>query len=88
MATQARPPATKATGALVAEGAVPAQPSGSAPAAVAATVVPGAAGRVAPRSEHATVSTARAASSRRAQLDRTGMVNLSLPSPGNWRLHA
>jgi hypothetical protein len=85
---QARPPATKATGALVGEGAEPAQPSGRAPAAVAATVVAGELGRVAPRSEHATASTARAASSDRAQLDRTGMVNRVLPSPGNWWLHA
>jgi hypothetical protein len=51
-------------------------------------VVPGGLGRVAPRSEHATVSKARAASSRRAQLDRTGMAFPSSPSPGNWWFHA
>ena len=85
---QARPSATKVTGAAVGEGASPGQPSGSAPPAVAATVVAGALGRVAPRSEQATASTARAASSKRAQLDRTGMVNRIPPSPGNWWLHA
>jgi hypothetical protein len=51
-------------------------------------VGPGGLGRVAPRSEHATASMARAASSNRAQLDRTGMVTVSLPVGGNWWLQA
>src|SRR5215207_3643185 len=79
VAAQARPPATNATGALLGEGASLSQPSGSAPAAVAPTVVPGALGRVAPRSEQATASTARAASSRCLQRDRGGMVTDILP---------
>ena len=70
------------------EWAEPGQPSGRAPAGVVPAVVPGVLGRVAPRSEHATVSKARAASSRRAQLDRMGMLFPSSPSPGNWWLHA
>src|SRR4029453_1152834 len=79
---QARPPATNATGALVGEGAEPAQPSGSSPAAVVPTVVPVELGREAPRWEQATASTVTAASSKRAQFDRTGMVNRVPPSRG------